>query len=166
MRSEKAMLETANVAPRLPVQDLERAKAFYAERLGLKPVEEREGGLRYVCAAGEFALFESAGTASGNHTQMAFEVVDIEATVRERRARRLVSRQRRQRARNWPAGSRLRRFDSLHAPASDGLGSPRPERVVATREGNALIVSSRWTLRATRGSDSRSRKQRVWPRTP
>jgi catechol 2,3-dioxygenase-like lactoylglutathione lyase family enzyme len=90
MRSEKAMLETANVAPRLPVQDLERAKAFYAERLGLKPVEEREGGLRYVCAAGEFALFESAGTASGNHTQMAFEVEDIEATVRELRARGVV----------------------------------------------------------------------------
>ena len=90
MRSEKAMLETANVAPRLPVQDLERAKVFYAERLGLKPVEEREGGLRYVCAAGEFALFESAGTASGNHTQMAFEVEDIEATVRELRASGVV----------------------------------------------------------------------------
>jgi catechol 2,3-dioxygenase-like lactoylglutathione lyase family enzyme len=84
------MLENARVATRLPAQDLERAKAFYAEKLGLEPVEERQGGLRYVCAAGEFALFESAGTASGDHTQMGWEVEDIEATVRELRKRGVV----------------------------------------------------------------------------
>jgi catechol 2,3-dioxygenase-like lactoylglutathione lyase family enzyme len=84
------MLTSGRVATRLPAQDLERAKTFYAEKLGLEPVEEREGGLRYVCAAGEFALFESAGTASGDHTQMGWEVEDIEATVRELRARGVV----------------------------------------------------------------------------
>jgi catechol 2,3-dioxygenase-like lactoylglutathione lyase family enzyme len=84
------MLTNGKVAARLPAQDLERAKAFYAEKLGLEPVEEREGGLRYVCAAGEFALFQSAGTASGDHTQMGWEVEDIEATVRELRARGVV----------------------------------------------------------------------------
>jgi catechol 2,3-dioxygenase-like lactoylglutathione lyase family enzyme len=84
------MLERGRVATRLPAQNLERARAFYAEKLGLEPVEEREGGLRYVCAAGEFALFESVGTASGAHTQMGWEVDDIEATVRELRARGVV----------------------------------------------------------------------------
>ena len=84
------MLKNGRVATRLPAQDLERAKAFYAEKLGLEPVEEREGGLRYVCAAGEFALFESAGAASGDHTQMGWEVDDIEATVRDLRARGVV----------------------------------------------------------------------------
>ena len=77
------MLINGRVATRLPAQDLRRAKAFYAEKLGLEPTEEREGGLRYVCAAGEFALFESAGAASGDHTQMGWEVEDIETTVRE-----------------------------------------------------------------------------------
>jgi hypothetical protein len=43
-----------------------------------------------VCAAGEFALFESTGAASGAHTQMGWEVDDIEATVRELRARGVV----------------------------------------------------------------------------
>ena len=81
------MLETARVATRLPAQDLERARAFYAEKLGLEPVEEREGGLRYAFANGEFALFESAGAASGDHTQMAWEVDDIEAVVEELRRR-------------------------------------------------------------------------------
>ena len=84
------MLKNGRVASRLPAQDLARAKAFYAEKLGLEPVEEREGGLRYVCAAGEFALFESAGTASGDHTQMGWDVDDIEATVRDLRARGVV----------------------------------------------------------------------------
>jgi catechol 2,3-dioxygenase-like lactoylglutathione lyase family enzyme len=91
-RSEGAteMLRDGRVATRLPAQSLERARAFYAEKLGLEPVEERDGGLRYVCASGEFALFESAGRASGNHTQMGWEVGDIDATVRELRARGVV----------------------------------------------------------------------------
>jgi catechol 2,3-dioxygenase-like lactoylglutathione lyase family enzyme len=84
------MLKNGRVATRLPAQDLERARAFYAEKLGLEPTEEREGGLRYVCAGGEFALFESAGSAAGDHTQMGWEVEDIEATVRELRSRGLV----------------------------------------------------------------------------
>ena len=50
-------------------------------------VEQRAGGLRYVCAAGEFAIFISAGVQSGTHTQMGWEVDDIETTVRELRAR-------------------------------------------------------------------------------
>jgi catechol 2,3-dioxygenase-like lactoylglutathione lyase family enzyme len=84
------MLRDGRLATRLPAQDLERARAFYAEKLGLEPVEVREGGLRYVCAEGEFALFESAGGASGDHTQMAFEVDDIEAVVGELRDRGVV----------------------------------------------------------------------------
>jgi catechol 2,3-dioxygenase-like lactoylglutathione lyase family enzyme len=84
------MLNEGSVATRLPAQDLERARAFYAEKLGLEPAEEREGGLRYLCAAGEFALFKSAGTAAGDHTQMGWEVDDIEATVRELRSRGVV----------------------------------------------------------------------------
>ena len=84
------MLSEGRIASRLPVQNMNRARAFYAEKLGLHPVEEREGGLRYVCAAGEFALFESAGAPSGAHTQMGWEVDDIESTVRELRARGVV----------------------------------------------------------------------------
>ena len=84
------MLASGRVATRLPAQDLDRARAFYAEKLGLEPVEERQGGLRYVCAGGEFALFESAGSSSGDHTQMGWEVEDIDATVRELRARGVV----------------------------------------------------------------------------
>ena len=63
-----AVLAESNVASRLPAQDLGRARSFYAEKLGLEPVEERPGGLRYRCGSGEFALFESAG-AAGIHLE-------------------------------------------------------------------------------------------------
>ncbi|HEX8697006.1 MAG TPA: VOC family protein [Longimicrobium sp.] len=78
------------MATRLPAQDLERARAFYAEKLGLEPVEERPGGLLYRCGNGYFALFASAGAASGTHTQMGWEVADIKAAVAALRARGVV----------------------------------------------------------------------------
>jgi catechol 2,3-dioxygenase-like lactoylglutathione lyase family enzyme len=81
------MLENGAVATRLPAQDLERARAFYAEKLGLEPTEERPGGLLYRCKRGEFALFESEGAPSGSHTQMAWEVDDIEAAVAQLKSR-------------------------------------------------------------------------------
>jgi catechol 2,3-dioxygenase-like lactoylglutathione lyase family enzyme len=84
------MLADSDVATRLPARDLARARRFYAEKLGMEPVEERPGGLRYSCRGGAFALFESTGGPSGTHTQMAWEVADIEATVATLRMRGVV----------------------------------------------------------------------------
>jgi catechol 2,3-dioxygenase-like lactoylglutathione lyase family enzyme len=84
------MLGNAKVATRLPAQDLERARAFYSDKLGLEPTEERPGGLLYRVAGGEFALFQSGGAPSGEHTQMGFEVEDLEAAVAELRQRGVV----------------------------------------------------------------------------
>jgi catechol 2,3-dioxygenase-like lactoylglutathione lyase family enzyme len=83
----RAALRDASIGVRLPAQDLARARAFYAERLGLEPSEEREGGLRYSCAGDSFVVFASTGRASGVHTQMGFYVPDIEAAVAELRDR-------------------------------------------------------------------------------
>jgi catechol 2,3-dioxygenase-like lactoylglutathione lyase family enzyme len=84
------MLQNGHVSARLPAQDLLRARRFYAEKLGLVPTEERPGGLRYQCASGWFALFESTGAPSGEHTQLAFEVENIDAVVKELRRRGVV----------------------------------------------------------------------------
>jgi catechol 2,3-dioxygenase-like lactoylglutathione lyase family enzyme len=78
------------VATRLPAKDLERARRFYAEKLGLTPIDERPSGLLYRCGTGKFALFESTGAASGTHTQMGFEVDDIEAVVATLKRRGVV----------------------------------------------------------------------------
>ncbi|MBW8711209.1 MAG: VOC family protein [Mycobacterium sp.] len=84
------MLESGHTAARLPVQDMERARAFYSEKLGLEPVEERPGGLLYRCASGEFALFQSAGVSPGTFTQMGWTVDDVVATVTELRRRGVI----------------------------------------------------------------------------
>jgi catechol 2,3-dioxygenase-like lactoylglutathione lyase family enzyme len=84
------MLDRSEVACRLPAQDLARARAFYRDKLGLAPLEERPGGLKYRCGAGTFALFTSAGRSAGTHTQMGWEVEDLDATVAELRARGVV----------------------------------------------------------------------------
>lgn len=81
------MLHNSEVATRLPAQNLERAKAFYADKLGLRPAEERPGGVLYRLGNSKFALFASGGRPSGEHTQMAFEVADLESVVDELRRR-------------------------------------------------------------------------------
>ena len=63
---------------------------FYADKLGLEPVEERPGGLLYRCSGCEFALYESVGASEGAFTQMAFTVDDIAATVAELRSRGVI----------------------------------------------------------------------------
>jgi catechol 2,3-dioxygenase-like lactoylglutathione lyase family enzyme len=84
------MLEKSDVATRLPAQDLSRARKFYSEKLGLEPLEERPGGLRYRSGNSFFALFESVGEASGSHTQIGWEVADIESVVAALRTRGVV----------------------------------------------------------------------------
>lgn len=84
------MLNRSNVSTRIPAQDLERAEAFYKDNLGLTPTERRPGGLRYQCGSGSFSIFQSSGAPSGEHTQMAWEVEDIEAVVGELRGRGVI----------------------------------------------------------------------------
>jgi catechol 2,3-dioxygenase-like lactoylglutathione lyase family enzyme len=81
------MLDNARVATRLPAQDLDRARRFYADCLGLEPAEERPSGLLYRLADGAFALYGSAGSSPGTFTQMAFDVDDLDAAVAELRRR-------------------------------------------------------------------------------
>jgi catechol 2,3-dioxygenase-like lactoylglutathione lyase family enzyme len=85
-----SLLRDGEVAARLPAQDLDRARAFYADKLGLEPAEERPGGLLYRCGRGTFALFATTGAPSGQHTQMAWTVDDIDAVVGELRRRGVV----------------------------------------------------------------------------
>lgn len=84
------MLKESSVATRLPARDLNRARKFYSDKLGLEPIEQRAGGLRYRTGNTFFVLFASAGEASGSHTQMGWEVEDIEATVAALKARGVV----------------------------------------------------------------------------
>src|SRR5215475_12085198 len=81
------MIDFKHCAARLPAQDLGRVRAWYAEKLGLTPAEERPGGLRYLVNGIEFALYQSAGRSDGSFTQFGFTVADIEEAAATLRAR-------------------------------------------------------------------------------
>jgi catechol 2,3-dioxygenase-like lactoylglutathione lyase family enzyme len=84
------MLRGGHVYTALPVEDIERARAFYQEKLGLAPAEENPGGLLYrLEGGGEFLLYPS-GNRPGGHTQANVNVVDVGALVRDLRARGVV----------------------------------------------------------------------------
>jgi catechol 2,3-dioxygenase-like lactoylglutathione lyase family enzyme len=87
MPDHDSPLARGRAIAKIPAKDLGRGRAFYRDRLGLEPAEEREGGLRYLCAGTEFHVFLSAGEASGTATQLGFEVQDIEAAFAALRGR-------------------------------------------------------------------------------
>jgi predicted enzyme related to lactoylglutathione lyase len=75
----------------LPAADLERAKRFYAEKLGLTPESELPGGLFYRCGKDtRFSVFTSEGEASGTHTQALWLVEDVESAVAALKARGVI----------------------------------------------------------------------------
>lgn len=85
------MTVNGRVLGTLPATDLARAKDFYTQNLGLKPVSETADGLIYECDDNsKILLFESSGKASGTHTQAVFEVDDVEAQMAEMRGHGVV----------------------------------------------------------------------------
>jgi catechol 2,3-dioxygenase-like lactoylglutathione lyase family enzyme len=76
------MGETMVVAT-IPVTDLERAKTFYGETLGLTLLWENPSSVRFRCGeVSELSVFKRPPTVT-EHTLAHFEVVDIEAVVND-----------------------------------------------------------------------------------
>jgi len=85
------MLDNPKVHPTLPVVDLERAKRFYEEKLGLKVVREdpSPGALLQAGDGTALYIYQRAPT-KADHTVAGFEVKDVEATVKELKAKGVV----------------------------------------------------------------------------
>ncbi len=76
------MLKDCKVSAIVPAADLARARAFYADALGLTPAEETPGGLTYHVGGGtELFLYETEFSGQAGHTVAAFRVSDIGAEV-------------------------------------------------------------------------------------
>jgi catechol 2,3-dioxygenase-like lactoylglutathione lyase family enzyme len=71
----------------LPATDMERARRFYTEQLGLTAESEAPEGVFYRSGDTRFLVFPSGGTASGAHTQLSWTVDDIETEVAALKAR-------------------------------------------------------------------------------
>lgn len=90
------MLQDIRCHATLPATDIERAKAFYRDTLGLEPAGELaawdRGGAVFFTAGGgtRFAIFPSPKPERGGHTQLGFAVNDIGAEVAALRERGVV----------------------------------------------------------------------------
>ncbi len=81
------MLSDAMAVTTIPVTDLERAKPFYSDALGLRLLEETPFAMRYGAAGGtQISVYRRPPVERG-HTVCHFEVKDIEATVADLRSR-------------------------------------------------------------------------------
>ena len=82
------MLENAPMTTILPVIDMQRARGFYENKLGLKPVGLKPDG-KFVYATGSggvLALFPKDGGTKADHTAVSFQVRDIAAAIKELKA--------------------------------------------------------------------------------
>ncbi|MEX0875058.1 MAG: VOC family protein [Actinomycetota bacterium] len=82
------MLEEFPIHATVAASDIERAKTWYRDKLGLTPKKEHMGSLWYEFAPGTWLLVYPTGTAgTAQNTQAGWTVKDIEAVMEGLRAR-------------------------------------------------------------------------------
>ena len=85
------MLKDSPIVPYIPATDIARARKFYEEKVGLVPREEVAGGVVYECAGGSWIfLYKSGGAGTSKASQAFWQVRDVEAEVRELKAKGVV----------------------------------------------------------------------------
>jgi catechol 2,3-dioxygenase-like lactoylglutathione lyase family enzyme len=86
------MLANSPVAAILPAVDLERAKKFYEEKLGLRPIDAPgPGGAMFECGQGtQLYLYQRDTATKADHTVAGWQVENIEEVVRALRERGVV----------------------------------------------------------------------------
>src|SRR5690348_13512858 len=80
------MLEGFDFTPTIPVKDLERAKKWYADKLGLTPKEDRVDGVLYVSGSTQFLIYPTQFTGA-QHTLGGFDVKDLDKVMKDLRGR-------------------------------------------------------------------------------
>lgn len=84
------MLGEAEVHVTLPVKDIERAKNFYEQTLGLNKLEENEGGVLYESGEGHIFVYASENAGTNQATAASWKVDEPEAAVQSLRQKGVV----------------------------------------------------------------------------
>jgi predicted enzyme related to lactoylglutathione lyase len=84
-RESQAMFDKSTVTANIPAADLERARAFYADKLGLTPFQELEGVvmLYRTAANSAFSVYRTEYAGQAGHTIAQWHVDDVDAAVRD-----------------------------------------------------------------------------------
>ena len=112
----------------LPVADLNRARSFYSDKLGLEPTMEKPGMLAYSGPSGYiFQLYESPTVGTAQNTQMGWSTSELDADVEELRGRGIV----------------FEEYDLPGLKTENGIGVVGTERSAWFKdtEGNTICIS-------------------------
>ena len=121
------MLTRRKATTMLPVTDIARARRFYEEQLGLRPKTTLPSGeILYETEGSTLALYPRAEPPKSDHTQLSFEVEDIESEVRDLRHH----------------GVRFEHYEMPQAREHDGIYEFGEERCAWMRDpdGNILCI--------------------------
>jgi catechol 2,3-dioxygenase-like lactoylglutathione lyase family enzyme len=82
------MLSDAPIFPTLPAHDIERAKAWYKDKLGLTPIRDLGvGGQLYSSGKALFVIYPTPFAGTGKHTLAGWVVADLDKEMAELRAK-------------------------------------------------------------------------------
>ena len=89
------MLTNAKATATLPVVNIQRARKFYEEKLGLKPVLVNSAGtewpdVTYKCGGDTTLYLYQRAATKADHTVASFELKDVEKEVKELKAKGVV----------------------------------------------------------------------------
>jgi catechol 2,3-dioxygenase-like lactoylglutathione lyase family enzyme len=85
------MLGNLQVGASLAVKDMQRARQFYEQTLGLTPMQESDTFLSYTCGNGTaFSIYPSAFAGTAQNTVMGWATDNFDAVIADLRARGVV----------------------------------------------------------------------------
>lgn len=85
------MLSNSPISVVLPAVDIERAKKFYTEQLGLREAAAQEpGGITFECGNGTYIYIYERPAVKIEHTQASFMVEDLESEMSILRSKGVV----------------------------------------------------------------------------
>jgi predicted enzyme related to lactoylglutathione lyase len=123
------MLQDATIHAYIPVSDVQRARDFYEQKVGLVPKEEYAGGVLYECGGAEVFLYPTPNAGTSGASQAFWSVDDIEAEVADLKSR----------------GVRFGEYDTPHIKTKNGIATGGGAKTAWFKdtEGNTLAVSQR-----------------------
>ncbi len=123
------MLQDATIHAYIPVSDVQRARDFYEQKVGLVPKEKYAGGVLYECGGAEVFLYPTPNAGTSRASQAFWSVDDIEAEVADLKSR----------------GVRFEEYDTPHIKTKNGIATGGGARTAWFKdtEGNTLALSQR-----------------------
>jgi predicted enzyme related to lactoylglutathione lyase len=127
---EHHMLSTSQVTAYVPVSDLARARRFYEEKLGFRPLDMNDAGVMYESGKGSrFFAYKSDGAGTNKASTAFWDVSDLDAEMADLRKRGVV----------------FEEYDSPGFKTVNGIATGGGARTAWFKdsEGNILAVSQR-----------------------